>query len=85
MDDRTVVIIIWRRKELSDLDSLKGFSMYLAETVVGCPCQLSRNATTTFFTHIVFFPVLLSVICHFLSVRFGTGLETETWWLVRNS
>ena len=30
-------------------------------------------------------PVLLSVICHFLSVRFCTGLETETWWLVRNS
>ena len=28
VDDRTVVIIIWRRKELSNLDSLKGFSMY---------------------------------------------------------
>ena len=27
--DRTVVIIILRHKELSDLDSLKGFSMYL--------------------------------------------------------
>ena len=30
--------------------------------VVGCPCQLLPNASTTFFTHIVFFSVLLSVI-----------------------
>ena len=29
VDDRTAVIIIWRRKELSNLDNLKGFSMYL--------------------------------------------------------
>ena len=28
-DDRTVFIIIRHRKELSNLDSLKGFSMYL--------------------------------------------------------
>ena len=55
MDDRTVVIIIWCRKELSDLDSLKGFSIYLGGNCRGCPCQLSPNATTTFFTHIVFF------------------------------
>ena len=35
--------------------------------------------------HVIFFSVVLSVICHFLSVRFGTSLETETLWLVRNS
>ena len=29
--------------------------------------------------------VFLLVICHFLSVHLGTGLETESWGLVRNS
>ena len=29
VDERTVVIIIWHRKELSNLDNLEGFSMYL--------------------------------------------------------
>ena len=54
--------------------------------VVGCPCQLLPNASTTFFTHIVFFFQFYSrSFCHVPSVRFFSGLETEIWWLVRNS
>ena len=85
MDDRTVLIIIWHRIEFTNLDSLKVFSMYLGGNCRWGPCQLSPNASTTFFTHIVFFFQYYSwSFCHVLSVRFSTGLETETWWLVRN-
>ena len=52
---RIVVIIIKRRIEFSNLDSLKVFSMYLGGNCswVGL-CQLSPKAST-FFTHIFFF------------------------------
>ena len=37
VNDRTAVIIIWRRKELSNLDSLKGFSMHLRGNCLWVP------------------------------------------------